>query len=168
MKFGIDIGHNCPPDGGAVGIKAENSLTMEVGSLVIGKLVALGHEVVNCKPTSSKTVLDSLQQRVKKSNSQNVDLFASIHFNAFNRKAHGTEVFAISQTGRKFASSVLEEICKLGYFNRGVKNGAFYVLKNTIAPAILIECCFCDSQRDMDLFDAESMASAIVRGLTCV
>lgn len=166
MKFGIDIGHNCPPDGGAVGIRTENSLTMEVGSLVIEKLKALGHEVVNCKPAKAATVRDSLQQRVDKSNSQPIDLFVSIHFNAFNWKAHGTEVFAISPTGRKFASSVLKEICKLGYFNRGIKDTAFFVIKNTVAPAILIECCFCDSQQDMDLFDTEKMASAIALGLT--
>ena len=38
MKFGIDIGHNCPPDSGAGGIKSEDKLTMEVGNKVIAKL----------------------------------------------------------------------------------------------------------------------------------
>lgn len=32
-------------------------------------------------------------------------------------------------------------------------------------PAILIECCFCDSTADMNLFDAERMAEAIKVGL---
>jgi N-acetylmuramoyl-L-alanine amidase len=32
-------------------------------------------------------------------------------------------------------------------------------------PAILIECCFVDSQADMALFDAEKMAEAIKVGL---
>ncbi|WP_327330961.1 hypothetical protein [Calothrix rhizosoleniae] len=39
------------------------------------------------------------------------------------------------------------------------------VLRNTVMPAILIEGGFCDSKRDMSLFDAEKMADAIVRGL---
>jgi N-acetylmuramoyl-L-alanine amidase len=33
MKFGIDIGHNSPPDTGAVGIKSEDVLTTDVGKL---------------------------------------------------------------------------------------------------------------------------------------
>ncbi|MFN5872190.1 MAG: cell wall hydrolase, partial [Aphanizomenon sp.] len=37
MKFGIDIGHNCPPDSGASGIKSEDRLTTEVGNKVISK-----------------------------------------------------------------------------------------------------------------------------------
>lgn len=167
MKFGIDIGHNCHPDGGAVGIKAENALNVEVGTKVIAKLKKLGHEVVECKPKEANSVSHSLWQRVNTANAACVDLYVSIHFNAFNRNAHGTEVFAISPTGRKYAFQVLEQICKLGFFNRGVKNGSkLLVVKNTKAPAILIECCFCDSKRDMDLFDAEKMATAIVEGLT--
>ncbi len=168
MHFGIDIGHNCHPDGGAVGIKAENALNMDVGNRVIAKLEALGHEVVNCKPNKATSLKNSLQQRVITSNEAGVSLFVSIHFNAFNRSAHGTEVFAISPTGKKYAQKVLSEICELGFFNRGVKDGSnLFVVKNTTAPAILVECCFCDSKRDMDLFDAEKMADAIVRGLTC-
>jgi N-acetylmuramoyl-L-alanine amidase len=33
-------------------------------------------------------------------------------------------------------------------------------------PAILVECCFIDSSKDMNLFNAEAMANAIVKGLT--
>jgi N-acetylmuramoyl-L-alanine amidase len=33
-------------------------------------------------------------------------------------------------------------------------------------PGILIECCFIDSAKDMKLFNSESMANAIVKGLT--
>ncbi|MBD0389332.1 MAG: peptidoglycan-binding protein, partial [Nostoc sp. C3-bin3] len=51
--------------------------------------------------------------------------------------------------------------------NRGVKSGShLYVLKNTDMPAILVECCFIDSQKDMNLFEPEAMANAIVKGLT--
>lgn len=167
MRFGIDIGHNCHPDSGAVGIKAENVLNMDVGNRVIDKLEALGHEVVNCKPNKATSIRNSLQQRVNISNKAGVDLFVSIHFNAFNCKAYGTEVFAISQAGRNLAQKVLSEIIELGFFNRGVKDGShLFVVKNTDAPAILIECAFCDSARDMKLFEAEEMAEAIARGLT--
>jgi N-acetylmuramoyl-L-alanine amidase len=106
-----------------------------------------------------------LRKRANKANSNNVDIFVSIHFNAFNTKAMGAEVYGISQTSQAIAKSVLTEIVKLGFKNRGVKNTRFSVLVNTSMPAILIECCFVDSQADMALFDAEKMAEAIKVGL---
>lgn len=167
IKFGIDLGHNCPYDGGAVGIRSENSLIMEVGLKVIQKLRAMGHTVINCSPQGTVTSLnDSLRQRTNTANKYDVDLFVSIHFNAFNKQAHGTEILYISETGKKIALPVLEEICKLGFFNRGLKHrNNLHVLKATKMPAILIECCFCDSAKDMNLFNAEKMATAIVKGL---
>jgi N-acetylmuramoyl-L-alanine amidase len=170
MKFGIDIGHNCPPhDTGASGIKQEDLLTKEVGNKVITKLTALGHTVINCTPSSATSVSNSLQQRVNKANSNKVDIFVSIHFNAFNKTAHGTEVFAVSPTGNNIALEVLNKIVKLGFSNRGVKSGSsLFVVKNTTMPAILVECCFCDSSKDMTLFStvtADKMAQAIVDGL---
>ncbi|MEY3223705.1 MAG: hypothetical protein RLZZ203_2561, partial [Cyanobacteriota bacterium] len=140
MKFGIDIGHNCPPDSGANGIKSEDKLTMELGNKIIAKLESLGHTVIPCKPNSARTVNQSLGRRCEKANNNRVDFFASIHFNAFNGQANGTEVFAISDAGRKVAQKVLDEIVKLGFFNRGVKSGShLYVLRRTNMPGILIE-----------------------------
>ena len=167
MKFGIDIGHNAPPDTGAQGIKFEDRLTTEVGLMVMEKLTALGHNVVDCKPKKAFSVKDSLVKRVNTANSAQVDVFVSIHFNAFNGRAHGTEIFATSEKGRQFAKPVLQEIVKLGYFNRGVKNGShLYVVRNTAMPAILVEGCFIDSQKDVNLYNGEAMANAIVKGLT--
>ena len=167
MKFGIDIGHNCPPDSGASGIKSEDKLTMEVGNKVIAKLESLGHTVISCKPNSASTVNQSLGSRCEKANNNRVDFFVSIHFNAFNGQANGTEVFAISDAGKKVAQKVLDEIVKLGFFNRGVKSGShLYVLKRTNMPGILIEGCFIDSAKDMQIYDGEAMANAIVAGLT--
>jgi N-acetylmuramoyl-L-alanine amidase len=167
MKFGIDIGHNCPPDSGANGIKSEDKLTMELGNKIIAKLESLGHTVISCKPNSASTVNQSLGSRCEKANHNRVDFFVSIHFNAFNGQANGTEVFAISDAGRKVAQKVLDEIVKLGFFNRGVKSGShLYVLRRTNMPGILIEGCFIDSAKDMQLYDSEAMANAIVAGLT--
>ncbi|MGF1676560.1 MAG: N-acetylmuramoyl-L-alanine amidase [Rivularia sp. (in: cyanobacteria)] len=167
MRFGIDIGHNCPPDTGANGIKFEDNLTLDVGNRVMGKLKDLGHQVIDCKPGKSNSVGNSLRQRCSRANVSKVDIFVSIHFNAFNGFANGTEIFAISDTAKKIAKPVLDEILQMGYFNRGIKNGShLYVLKNTNMPGILIECCFLDSAKDMKLFDSEAMANAIVKGLT--
>ena len=59
----------------------------------------------------------------------------------------------------------MTEIANLGFFNRGVKDTAFFVIRKTDMPAILVECCFYDAKRDMDIFDADEMAEAIAAGL---
>jgi N-acetylmuramoyl-L-alanine amidase len=167
MKYGIDIGHNCPPDTGAKGIRFEDNLTLDVGNRVIAKLEALGHEVLECKPAKVDAVRESLSKRSTRANASKVDVYVSIHFNSFNTQANGTEIFAIGENGRKIAKPVLDEIVKLGFFNRGIKSGShLFVLRNTDMPAILIEGCFLDSEKDMKLFEPEAMANAIVKGLT--
>lgn len=170
MKILIDIGHNCYPDMGASAIGDENKMNMGVGTKVIAKLKALGHTVVNVTPTSCSSVGDSLAQRVNKANAEGGDLYVAIHFNCGG--GHGVEIWAGSQTSSSVAQKVLDEIVALGFTNRGVKiqgqNGYehLYVLNNTSMKAILTEGCFVDSQADMNLYNAESMANAIVKGIT--
>lgn len=166
LKYGIDIGHNYPPvDTGAVGIRKEDELNKEVGDLVIEKLKLLKHEVVYCTPTYASSLSDSLYRRINKANEEKVDIYVSIHFNAGGGR--GAEVFAISKEGKEIAKRVVDAIAKLGYVNRGVKDGSWlYVLKNTKMTAILVEGGFVDSKEDMENYNAEKMASAIVEGLT--
>jgi len=165
LKYGIDIGHNCPPaDMGYVGIKKEDELNKEVGALVMEKLKLLKYDVVLCTPRGDSNLTNSLYRRVSNANEEKVDVYVSIHFNG--GKGRGTEVFAISEESKEIAQRVVLEIAKLGYVNRGVKNGSFlYVLKNTKMPAILIEGGFLDSKEDMERFNAGNMADAIVCGL---
>ena len=165
MKYGIDIGHNCPPaDMGYVGIKKEDELNKEVGDLVMEKLKLLKHEIVRCTPRGDSNLSNSLYRRVTSANEEKVDVYVSIHFNGGSGK--GTEVFAISKESKEIAKRVVDEIAKLGYVNRGVKNGSFlYVLKNTKMPAILVEGGFVDSKEDMDRFNSQNIANAIVNGL---
>ena len=166
MKYGIDIGHNCPPvDIGAVGIRKEGELNKEVGVLVMEKLKALNHEVVYCTPGYASSSGDSLYRRTNKANVEKVDFYVSIHFNAGG--GHGTEVFAISKAGKEVAKRVVDAIAALGYVNRGVKDGGWlYVLKHTKMPGILVEGGFVDSSEDMQRYNAEKIANAIVKGLT--
>jgi len=167
LKIAIDCGHTLSAaDYGAVGVKAESNLTREVGARVISKLKALGHTVINCTIDNCNNLGESLAYRVNQANNNNVDLIVSIHFNAYNGQAHGTEIFTWNGEQFQEATRVLNNLVGLGYTNRGIKDGSnLYVIRNTKAKAMLIECCFCDSKEDMDKYDAERMASAIVEGI---
>lgn len=165
MKIAIDLGHNCKGDRGAVGIKKEDDLIFDLGHKLIKLLQNEGHEVVMVTPSSATSVINSLSQRCLAANKSKCDLFISLHFNAFNKMAYGSEVYAVSSKAQKVGARILGEIAKLGFFNRGVKNRNFYVLKHTAMPAVLVECCFCDSSRDMETYDPVHMAIAIKNGI---
>ncbi len=162
MKIGVDCGHTMSgADYGAVGIKAESNLTREVGTRVINKLQALRHTVVKCYKDSCSSLNDSLSYRTNMANNNGVDLYVSIHFNKFNSSAYGTEIWTYGGKSFTEPSRVLNNICALGYTNRGIKDGSnLYVLKHTKAKAMLIECCFCDNAGDMNRYNAENMADA--------
>lgn len=165
MKFAIDRGHRVRNDGGAVGIRREEDLIDQVADCLVKRLKNAGHQIIEVRPSWASSTLDSLSRRCQAANNANADIYVSLHFNAFNGPAHGTEVFAISRKGKAIARRVVNNIAGLGYRNRGVKHKRFYVLRHTVMPAILIEGCFCTSQRDMNLFDADKMAQAIANGL---
>jgi N-acetylmuramoyl-L-alanine amidase len=175
MKYAIDIGHNSPPDIGAVN-GYEDKLNKELGNLIAVGLTSLGYEVIIANPKGKcYSVGHSLKLRCQIANNAIVDRFVSIHHNAYNGQAHGTEVFYLSSAGKAMAVPVLEEICKLNidghqFRKRGAKRTTkLQVLNLTDAPAILIEAFFCDSPADIQIYKAigvKRIAAAIVKGLT--
>lgn len=166
FTIAIDIGHNVQFDGGAVGIKSENALNFEVGTKLIEKCRAVGVNVINCTPKGAVSLYDSLNKRVQAANNGNADFFISIHHNC-SAGGHGTEILCIpGGKAEEVANVILPEIVKLGFSDRGVKSRTdLFVLNKTNMSAILIECAFCDSKRDMQNYNTEKVAEAIFQGV---
>ena len=174
MRINLHAGHN--PDGkiacGAIGLLKESTEARAVKNEVIRQLALLGHTVYDCTVDNGTSQADVLSKIVAKCNAHTVDIDASIHFNsgardsAGNGKTTGVEVYTYDNSVPQ-AKKVCDAIAALGFKNRGVKvNKDLYVLRKTKAKAMLIECCFVDDADDARLYDAYSMASAIVYGLT--
>lgn len=171
MKIAVDMGHTLTGvDTGAQGCGFREEIkTREIGRFLLALFIQDGHTVVDCTVDSAGSLNDSLAARVNKANSNNVDLFVSIHLNAFNKEARGVETHVYnncSQDSIDYAQKVQKEMCKLRYVDRGVKKGKLYVVKNTNSPAILVECGFIDNAGDMALYNAEAIAKAIFTGIT--
>jgi N-acetylmuramoyl-L-alanine amidase len=166
MKLAIDIGHNCPPDTGADGFGNEDKMNRLIGEQLISKLAKAGVDIVDCRPSKAASVNASLSKRCAAANRESADYFVSIHHNAGGGK--GCEVYAVGEKGKAIAYHVLKKIVNLGFTDRGVKKNNFSVLVNTEMPAILIEVCFVDSQKDVELWESlgqEKIAQAIFDGL---
>lgn len=169
MKIMIDCGHCL--DGADTGAMAnghkEQVLTREVGEEVRRILLANGHQCELTKiDRGYSSVNSSLQARVAREKAYKPDVFASIHFNAGG--GTGTETYIVSRGGKAetYAKRVNDNIVSaMGYPNRGIKTGNFYVIRETLSPAILIECAFIDSKADMAKYNPTVLAKAIAEGL---
>ena len=166
MKINVHAGHNYHVPG-AGGCFSETKEDRNVKNKLIALLRAEGHTVYDCTDEDARSQNANLSNIVRKCNSHTVDLDVSIHFNAFNGTAHGVEVCVpngSSQTAR--AGRICSKIAALGFTNRGIKyRNNLYVLNRTKAPALLVECCFCDSRIDAKIYDADKMAHAIAEGI---
>ncbi|NFO15536.1 LysM peptidoglycan-binding domain-containing protein [Clostridium botulinum] len=164
----IDIGHNINFDGGAVGIRKEDELNKLVGEELINKFKFTNINVINCTPYNAVSLHDSLNQRTFAANKGKADFFISIHHNSGGGR--GSETLCLTGgIAEKVGNSVLNELSSIGFYNREVKDRRdLFVINQTVMPALLIECAFCDSANDMNGYTPESVASAIFKGICSV
>ena len=171
MIIGVDKGHTVQNGGvcGACGLLKESVENRPVGNKVIEKLRILGHTVIDCSCDYSKDRNEQLAAIVKRANAQKLDLFLSLHLNAGG--GTGAEVYTTNTSGAKQeAKKLIDTYCnRTGFKNRGYKYAEFYVLRHTVAPAMLIEMAFVDTEADFKKWNdlgAELIANAIVEGIT--
>jgi N-acetylmuramoyl-L-alanine amidase len=168
-KVCLDPGHG-GTDPGAVGPGGTKEKDI---NLIVAKQVAdhLGRHGVQVVMTRDGDQTVSLDQRCTISDNAGADLFVSIHCNAVeDRTAHGTETWYVSPTGQKLAQKVQTGlIVALGRADRGVKQGNKYVLKNTKAPAALVELAFISNPEEEKLLASADFpkraAEAVARGV---
>ena len=182
-RYNVHGGHNKIVPGAA---KFLNEVTEDrkVKSALIELLDDAGHTVYDCTDDVGKTVGANLANIVAKCNKHTVDYDVSLHLNSGRKdskgdgKTGGVEIFIYDNDLKDVAKAVADAIAEeFGYALRsddttpsgcaGVKiSKGLYVLRNTKAPAMLIECCFVDDKDDAKVWDAEKCAAAIYKGLT--
>jgi N-acetylmuramoyl-L-alanine amidase len=155
-KIGLRAGHsdNCE---GAVGIVNEHEQMKKYYVAVKTMLESNGHTVIDCNSNGS-TAIAELSEGADKANSNNVDLFVSLHMNASDGRGHGVEALVSSESSKActYAQNLCDNFSALGFTNRGVKYEKLYEMNHISAPNIIFEICFCDSQIDIDVFNKYS------------
>lgn len=165
MKIVVNGGHEPNVDSGAVGSRStEAEVTQKLMLLVAAYLEKAGCEVMAVQTAD-------LAEICNVTNRWGADILVSIHCNAFNQKAKGTETFAYygSREGDALAHHIQSQIVtSLATTNRGVKEAGFYVLKHTKCTAVLVETAFIDNKGDEQLLidKTDEFARAIARGVT--
>jgi N-acetylmuramoyl-L-alanine amidase len=141
----------------------------KIVATVAEKMRAAGVEVETFLDTVSTSQSANLDRIVDWHNAQGKrDYDVSCHLNAYNHSAHGVEV--LYKTQSSLASKVSAAIAEAGHLtNRGAKpRDDLAFLNGTAAPAILLECHFCDNTGDCDLHDEhyDAICEAIAESIT--
>jgi len=169
----IDPGHG-GQDPGAIGIGGirETDVVLEV-SKIVEKL--LSEKGVKVSLTRGNEVDLDLSPRVSLANKINADIFVSIHANASRgkrRDINGLETFYYrGWRGRLLAKKIQKQILRVspGSPDRGVKQGRYYVIKNTRMPAVLVEIGFLTGRLDARRLEKSAhrkrIAYAIAKGI---
>lgn len=168
----FDYGHGGNDPGATYKGRKEADDVLFIGKQVAAEIRRFG-VIVDETRTSNATV--SLQQRSNYENKSNYDYFISFHRNAFKpEQATGVETFIYLNPGQQaeaMAEKIQRSLAGIGFVNRGVKRENFHVLRETKAPAILVEMGFIDNSKDNQLFDSkkgqiiEVLAAAILQQL---
>ena len=184
----LDAGHGGYDPGASYFGISEKSLTLAIQSRVKAKLEAEGYQVMTTR--TSDTYVD-LTDRSRAANASESDIFVSIHNNASGSSAaQGIETYyyqpyaeypsrinatyhanptrlSMSDTLANAIQSSL--INATGAQNQGVKRQTFAVLRETTAPAVLLELGFLSNPQEAARLSTsayqETLANAIVAGI---
>lgn len=162
--YNVHGGHNFIVPG-AKGLLDETAEDRKVTARVISALRAAGHTVYDCTDDSGRTQGQNLANIVAKCNAHPVDLNISNHLNAGG--GTGVEVWCYDEKTKDIAVAICQNVsAALGIPNRGVKySKSLYVLRKTSGRAILVECCFVDSQNDASHWNADKCGDAIASAI---
>ena len=168
LKICLSAGHTINgKGGGAIGYIIESIEARKVVNSVKRYLEGKGHEVIIANVDNAKSQGAYLTAVARKANESDAELFVSIHFNAGG--GTGSECFTWKGKRTPQSVGVCEELNKLGFKNRGVKDGShLYVVSKTKMNALLIEVCFVDRKEDYALYKklgVNKIAQAITRGI---
>lgn len=177
MKIVIDAGHGLNTAGKRITLKgyaatSEWWLNDRIADRLQKKLAAYNCEVMRVDDTTGAKDV-SLANRVAKANKWGADVYLSIHHNAGvgGRAAGGTVVYYYSSKAERVVQAkalydaVVSETGLVGNRAQKVIKNDFYVLRNTIMPAFLIENGFMDSTTDVPIILTEAHADKTVQGL---
>ncbi|WP_235612335.1 N-acetylmuramoyl-L-alanine amidase [Metalysinibacillus jejuensis] len=149
----IDPGHGGKDPGAVSNGYNEKSIVLKVGNLVGQKLRTAGADVRQTRTTDKFL---ELQEIVDFTNRNEAEIFVSIHVNSFGSStAHGTETYYSITAGDMYkedqdlATFINSQIVKnANMYNRGVKTAPYYVTRNVIIPAVLVELGFISNDTD--------------------
>jgi N-acetylmuramoyl-L-alanine amidase len=172
MKILLISGHGAGDPGASGNGYKEADLTRELVNLIASKLNKCAIvDIYDQKRNAYKDV------QVGKFKPGKYEYVLEVHFNAFNGKGHGTEIYVTTrEKGITVEQAIMKNMSKFftlrdndSIFD-GVKRENFSVInkcKNLGMSGALLETCFIDNKADMKVYQdhKNEIAEAIVNGI---
>ncbi|MGT2906385.1 GBS Bsp-like repeat-containing protein [Streptococcus dentiloxodontae] len=184
----LDAGHGGSDPGASYYGLQEKNLSLAMQNRLKSKLEAAGYTVITTR--TSDAYVDLLE-RSRKANASESDIFISLHFNASSSSAaYGIETYyyqyyseyqpSINGTyhnnatrldmSSTLASAIQSNVVSVtGGKNNGVKRNTFAVLRETTAPAVLLELGYLSNATEANNISnaayQEKLANGIVAGI---
>ena len=171
-KVFIGVGHGGSDPGAVAFGREEADLNLSIALACRDELERHGVQVLMSR---TKDENDTLDEEIRECNNYGPDLCIDIHNNAGG--GDGVEAFYYHGGGlsKTLADNVLAEIVKIGQNSRGAKTKMwgevdyFGFIRETNAPAVIVECAFVDNAEDIKIIDTEAerktMGVAIAKGI---
>ena len=176
-KVFLGVGHG-GIDSGAVGVGGalEKALNLSIALYTRSFLAKHGVTVIMSRTEDEN---DSLEEEIRECNEASPDLAVDIHNNASPyHTGDGFEAYYHYKGGvsKDLAENIEAEVIKLGQNSRGCKTRLgdggldFYgFIRETVCPAVIIECCFIDNEKDITILDTvdeqKAFGEAIAKGV---
>ena len=167
----LDAGHGGNDGGTQADGNRSDVLEKDINLAVVLRmktlLEELGAEVVLTREADETLSLD---ERVRIANSNEADLFVSIHCNYYEDDASisGLECYyyAESDIGKQCAEKILDTIADGGDVDtRNTKESDFYVLKRTKVPAVLVELGYLSNAKECQLLAKDEYRDTLEKEL---
>lgn len=168
----IDPGHGGEATGGTMDDRVEREINLITANAMKDRLEEYEGVDVYLTRTNNEDKELTRKQRFEFAEYVNASFLYSIHYNmSENHTLYGSEVWVCSsgeynQKGSSFAAIELEGLTSLGLFDRGIKcrlgkdGGEYYgILKYSREyniPAVIIEHCHLDEERDSAFWNEEA------------
>lgn len=168
----IDPGHG-GKDKGATGASGayEKEFSLQVAQKIVQLLEKEQSIEVHLTRKDDSFISSRDSKRVKIASSMNADVLVSIHGNTFtDARVSGIETYYYTNQSRTLAEKLHKYVAEATQFrDRGVKIEDFFVIREAMMPAVLLELGYLTNQKEESLLLQESMqqhiAEAIVAGL---
>lgn len=145
----VDAGHGGKDQGASFEGVLEKDINLQVALKLKAALESLGIDVILTR--DDDTYL-TLEERAALANETNANFYISVHCNYYGEDlaVRGFEVYYYQDRWAKTcADAILADLAATGRVKtRNVKPEEFFVIKNTVMPAILLEMGFLTNERD--------------------
>ncbi|WP_260448600.1 N-acetylmuramoyl-L-alanine amidase [Listeria booriae] len=170
LKLAIFAGHGGADPGASSNYGKESEKTLDLMLAATSYARSLGIKVVNNRTTD---VARNISADARKANAEKVNAVIEIHFDSATATANGTTGFYCegSATSKDLAQKVNDRVDD--YFrdreikpDTSTRHGRLGILRETNAPAMLLETCFISNKEDMAIYNTKKalIAQAVVHG----